>query len=294
MHPLLNIAVSAARKAGSLIVRAMERGGTLQVDSKGYNDFVSEVDRRAEREIIQVIHKAHPDHAILAEESGEHGGGDSIWIVDPLDGTTNFLHGFPQFAVSIALQHKQRLEVAVVYDPLRDELFGAVRGAGAQLNGRRLRVSKAKALEGALLGTGFPFRDQTYVNAYLGMFKTLLPRAAGIRRAGSAALDLAYVAAGRLDGFWEIGLKPWDMAAGVLLIQEAGGVVGDFRGGQTFFANGNVVTGNPKIYEALVAAIQPYVTQALQPLAVPEGTRAKASPERRPLTTRRSVAKGAK
>ena len=294
MHPLLNIAVSAARKAGSFIARAVERVDTLQVDSKGYNDFVSEVDRRAEREIIQVIHKAHPDHAILAEESGAHGGNDSVWIIDPLDGTTNFLHGFPQFAVSIALQHKQRLEVAVVYDPMRDELFTAVRGAGAQLNGRRLRVGKAKALEGALLGTGFPFRDQTYVNAYLGMFKTLLPRTAGIRRAGSAALDLAYVAAGRLDGFWEIGLKPWDMAAGVLLIQEAGGIVGDFRGGQTFLVNGNVVTGNPKIYEALVAAIQPYVTQALQPRAASDEARTTALPERRPLTARRGIAKGVK
>ena len=265
MHALLNIAVSAARKAGSFIARAVERVDTLQVDSKGYNDFVSEVDRRAEQEIIHVIHKAYPHHAILAEESGEQGGGEAVWIIDPLDGTTNFLHGFPQFAVSIAMQHNGRLEVAAVYDPLRDELFTAIRGSGAQLNDRRIRVSKAKGLEGTLIGTGFPFRDQNHLDAYLGMFRALLPRTAGIRRAGAAALDLAYVAAGRLDGFWEIGLKPWDMAAGILLIQEAGGIIGDFRGGQDFFATGNLVTGNAKVYESLVAAIQPYVTPALQP-----------------------------
>jgi myo-inositol-1(or 4)-monophosphatase len=294
MHALLNIAVSAARKAGSIINRALERVDTLQVDSKGYNDFVSEVDRRAEQEIIQTIHKAYPYHAILAEESGRHEGNDSTWIIDPLDGTTNFLHGFPQFAVSIALQHQDRLEVAAVYDPLRDELFTAVRGSGAQLNGRRLRVSKAKGLDGALIGTGFPFKDKTHIDAYLGMFKTLLPRTAGLRRAGSAALDLAYVSAGRLDGFWEIGLKPWDMAAGILLIQEAGGIVGDFRGGPDFFASGNVVTGNTRVFEGLVAAIQPYVTPALQPgghALVGNGTKTSNSPAspRRRLTTRRAV-----
>jgi len=291
MHALLNIAVSAARKAGSFISRAVERVDTLQVDSKGYNDFVSEVDRRAEREIIQVIHKAYPRHAILAEESGEQGDNESVWIIDPLDGTTNFLHGFPQFAVSIALRHAGRLEVAVVYDPLRDELFTAIRGSGAQLNGRRLRVSKAKSLDGTLIGTGFPFKDQRHIDAYLGMFKALLPRTAGIRRAGSAALDLAYVAAGRLDGFWEIGLKPWDMAAGVLLIQEAGGIIGDFRGDPDCFASGNVVTGNARVFEGLLAAIQPYVTAQLQPASKSASARndqaADASPpSRRRLTTR--------
>ena len=290
MHALLNIAVSAARKAGSFITRAVERVDTLQVDNKGYNDFVSEVDRRAEQEIIRVIHKAYPHHAILAEESGGHAGDDSVWIIDPLDGTTNFLHGFPQFAVSIALQHNGRMEVAVIYDPLRDELFTAIRGSGAQLNGRRIRVSKAKGLDGALLGTGFPFREQTHLDAYLGMFKALLPRTAGIRRAGSAALDLAYVANGRLDGFWEIGLKPWDMAAGILLIQEAGGIIGDLRGGQDFFSNGNVVTGNPKVYEALVATLRPYVTPALGG-ALPATPAAKAVGTQRPLSTRRSAAK---
>lgn len=264
MHALLNIAVSAARKAGNLISRALERVDTLQVDTKGYNDFVSEVDRRAEQEIIHIIHKAYPHHAIMAEESGGQGDNASLWIIDPLDGTTNFLHGFPQFAVSIAMQHSNRLEVGVVYDPLRDELFTAIRGSGGQLNGRRLRVSKAKGLDGALIGTGFPFKDQSHVDAYLGMFKALLPHTAGIRRAGSAALDLAYVAAGRLDGFWEIGLNPWDMAAGVLLIQEAGGIIGDFNGGPNFFTSGNVVTGNSRVFEGLVATIRPYVTPALQ------------------------------
>ena len=295
MHALLNIAVSAARKAGGFIIRALERVDTLQVDSKGYNDFVSEVDRRAEQEIIQIIHKAYPQHTILAEESGEHAGSDSEWIIDPLDGTTNFLHGFPQFAVSIAMHHHGRQEVAVVYDPLRDELFTAIRGSGAQLNGRRLRVSKAKGLDGALIGTGFPFKDQTYVDAYLNMFKALLPRAAGIRRAGSAALDLAYVAAGRLDGFWEIGLKPWDMAAGILLIQESGGIIGDLRGGPNFYTSGNVVTGNAKVYEGLVTAIRPYVTSALQPdLTLSSSDAKKTSKSHAPrhkLSTRRAKPK---
>jgi myo-inositol-1(or 4)-monophosphatase len=295
MHALLNIAVSAARKAGSFIIRALERVDTLQVDSKGYNDFVSEVDRRAEQEIIQIIHKAYPQHTILAEESGEHAGSDSVWVIDPLDGTTNFLHGFPQFAVSIAMHHHGRQEVAVVYDPLRDELFTAIRGSGAQLNGRRLRVSKAKGLDGALIGTGFPFKDQTYVDAYLNMFKVLLPRAAGIRRAGSAALDLAYVAAGRLDGFWEIGLKPWDMAAGILLIQESGGIIGDLRGGPNFYTSGNVVTGNARVFEGLVTAIRPYVTSTLQPdlaSSVDDSKKiSKSHAPRHKLSTRRATPK---
>lgn len=264
MQPLLNIAVSAARKAGNIIVRALERVDTLKVDTKSHNDFVSEVDQRAEQEIIHTIRKAHPEHGILAEESGEHDGDEYTWVIDPLDGTTNFLHGFPQFSVSIALRRKGRFEVAVVYDPLRPELFTAVRGGGAQLEGRRIRVSRARGIEGSLLGTGFPFKDTTHLDAYLGMFKALLPQAAGIRRPGSAALDLAYVAAGRLDGFWEIGLKPWDMAAGILLIQEAGGIVGDFRGGQRYYETGNLVTGNSKLYSAMLQAIAPFVTPELQ------------------------------
>ncbi len=264
MQPLLNIAVSAARKAGNIIVRSMDRIDSLRVDTKSHNDFVSEVDHRAEQEIIHTIRKAYPHHAILAEESGEQGDSEYTWVIDPLDGTTNFLHGFPQYAVSIGLRHKGRFEVAVVYDPIRPELFTALRGGGAQLEGRRIRISKARGLEGCLLGTGFPFKDQTHVDAYLGMFKAVLPQAAGIRRAGSAALDLAYVAAGRLDGFWEIGLQPWDMAAGILLIKEAGGILGDFRGGDQYYETGNLVTGNAKVYSALLQTFAPYISPALQ------------------------------
>ncbi|HKJ10140.1 MAG TPA: inositol-1-monophosphatase [Gammaproteobacteria bacterium] len=259
MHPMLNIAVRAARTAGDLIVRHLDRVDQLTVKSKHRNDFVTEVDRQAEQAIIRVLRKAYPDHGILAEESGTQAGDDYCWIIDPLDGTTNFLHGFPQFAVSIALRHQGRLEQGVVYDPLRQELFTATRGSGAQLNNRRIRVGRLTGLEGALLGTGFPFKMQEYLDAYLAMFRTLFMDTAGIRRAGAAALDLAYVAAGRLDGFWEIGLKPWDMAAGALLIQEAGGIVGDFTGGHAFMDSGNVVAGNPKVFAAVIRAIRPHL-----------------------------------
>jgi myo-inositol-1(or 4)-monophosphatase len=263
MHPMLNIAVRAARSAGNLITRNIDRLDQLTIQTKERNDFVSEVDRQAEQEIIQVLRKAYPGHAILAEESGAHSGDDYEWIIDPLDGTTNFLHGFPQFAVSIALRHKGRLEQAVIYDPLRQELFTATRGAGAHLNERRIRVSTRRTLDGALLGTGFPFRQQQHLDAYLGMFRSLFPMTAGIRRAGSAALDLAYVACGRLDGFWEIGLSAWDMAAGVLLIQEAGGLSGDLSGGHDHLSGGNIVSANPKLFPLILKAIRPYVTGAL-------------------------------
>ncbi|MFZ5593406.1 MAG: inositol-1-monophosphatase [Pseudomonadota bacterium] len=263
MQPMLNIAVRAARAAGNIIARSAERLDTLTVTSKGPHDFVSEIDRQAEQEIIKTIRKAYPSHAILAEEGGAMSGDEYQWIIDPLDGTTNFLHGFPQFAISIALQHKGVLTQAVVYDPLKQELFTASRGDGAQLNNRRLRVTKIKGLEGALLGTGFPFRDLRFLDAYLGMFRAFISPTAGIRRAGSAALDLAYVAAGRLDGFWEIGLNPWDMAAGALLIQEAGGVVSDLAGGSDFMQTGNVVTGNPKIWEEMTKTIAPYLSSDL-------------------------------
>lgn len=263
MHPMLNIAVSAARSAGNIIARAVDRVDALTITHKSQNDFVSEVDKRAEQEIIRLIHKAYPEHAVLAEESGAHAGNEYEWIIDPLDGTTNFLHGFPQFAVSIALRHKGRLEQAVVYDPLRQELFTASRGAGAQLDGKRIRVSNRKGLEGALLGTGFPFKEQQHLDCYLATFKALFPMTAGIRRAGSAALDLAYVAAGRLDGFWEIGLNPWDMAAGVLLIQEAGGLVGDFAGDHHYMETGNLVAAPPKLFKAMLQTIQPHLGPAL-------------------------------
>ncbi|MCC6302330.1 MAG: inositol-1-monophosphatase [Gammaproteobacteria bacterium] len=263
MNPALNIAVMAARRAGGVMLRHLDRLGTLTVSNKSRNDYVSEVDRLAEEEIIRVIHKAYPEHGILAEESGQRNGNDYQWIIDPLDGTTNYLHGFPQFAVSIALSHRGKVEQGCVYDPLREELFTASRGSGAFLNDRRIRVSGAKTLEGTLLGTGFPFKQQQHLDAYLEMFKVLHRESAGIRRAGSAALDLAYVAAARLDGFWEIGLNPWDMAAGALLIREAGGMVSDFRGGDTYHASGNIVGGNPKVFQAMLQAIGPCLTPEL-------------------------------
>jgi myo-inositol-1(or 4)-monophosphatase len=263
---MMNIAVRAAREAGSIIARNADQIDTLTINEKAENDFVSEVDRRAEQAIIRTLHKAYPDHAILAEESGTHEGNDYEWIIDPLDGTTNFVHGFPHFAVSIALRHKNRLEQAVVYDPMREELFTASRGSGAQLNGKRIRVTERRGLEGALLGTGIPFREEhmVYMAPYLQMMQALIPGSAGIRRAGSAALDLAYVAAGRLDGFWEIGLNPWDMAAGVLLIEEAGGLISDLTGKASHLQSGDVVAANPRLFKAMLQKIRPFVPEALQ------------------------------
>lgn len=259
MNPTINIAVRAARQAGTVIMRSFGRLDTLTVTEKKANDFVSDVDRNAENAIIETIHKAHPHHAILAEESGVHGKDDFQWVIDPLDGTTNYLHGFPQFAVSIALLHRGRLECAVVYDPVRDEMFTAARGGGALINDRRLRVSDHKGLQGALLGTGIPFRDQRYMDAYLGMLKDLSRDSAGIRRPGSAALDFAYVASGRLDGFWELGLSVWDFAAGALLVQEAGGVVSDIRGGSQYLTSGNVICGNVRLHREMVTVIGSHV-----------------------------------
>jgi myo-inositol-1(or 4)-monophosphatase len=264
MNPALNIAIKAARKAGSVILRNMDRLGGVNVTLKGRNDYVSEVDRQAEEEIIAILRKAYPAYGILAEEGGLTEGDEYQWIIDPLDGTTNYLHGFPQFAVSIALAHRGRIEQAVIYDPLREELFTASRGGGAFLNDRRVRVSGLKTLEGSLLGTGFPFRQPAILDTYLATFRALHPDAAGIRRAGSAALDLAYVAAGRLDGFWEFGLKPWDLAAGILLVREAGGLVGDFRGGEEFMKHGNLVAGNPKIFAAILQTISPHLPPELR------------------------------
>jgi myo-inositol-1(or 4)-monophosphatase len=262
--PLLNIAVRAARRAGEVIVRSLNRLESLTVSSKGRNDFVTEVDRAAEREIIASIRRHYPQHAFLAEESGRSGTHDTLWIVDPLDGTTNFLHGFPVFAVSIACQIRGRLEHAVVYDPMRQELFTASRGAGAHLDNRRMRVSKARTLEGALVATGFPYRANIrYLDAYLAMLKTVTQQVAGVRRPGAAALDLAYVAAGRVDGFWEIGLSPWDTAAGTLLIQEAGGRVGTLSGAE-YRQEGHIVGGTPKVYAALLEALAPHLPEELR------------------------------
>lgn len=264
MHPMLNTAITAARKAGNIISRSVDRIDTLTITSKAQNDFVTEVDQKAEMTIIEIISRAYPNHSFLGEESGHSGESDYLWIIDPLDGTTNFLHGFPQFAVSIALQYKDEITQAVVYDPMSQELFTASKGEGAQLNNRRLRVTPRKGLQGALLGTGFPFKQQQHLDVYLETFKALFPDTAGIRRPGSAALDLAYLAAGRLDGFWEIGLNPWDIAAGVLLVKEAGGMIGDFSGGDEYLKTGNVVAGNLKVYEDILKRIQPLLPDDLK------------------------------
>jgi myo-inositol-1(or 4)-monophosphatase len=262
--PLLNIAVRAARRAGEIIVRSLNRLESLTITSKGRNDFVTEVDRVAEQEIIATIRRHHPHHAFLAEESGRSGENETLWIIDPLDGTTNFLHGFPVFAVSIACQIKGRLEHAVVYDPMRGELFTASRGAGAHVDNHRMRVSKARTLEGSLIATGFPYRANTrYLDAYLGMLRAVALEVAGVRRPGSAALDLAYVAAGRVDAFWEIGLSPWDTAAGTLLIQEAGGRIGTLTGAE-YAQQGHIVAGTPKVYTALLELLAPHVPDELR------------------------------
>jgi myo-inositol-1(or 4)-monophosphatase len=261
MHPMLNTAVSAARQAGTFIVRSLEKRQYLQIDTKGQNDFVSEVDRQAEKTIIKILRKAYPNHAILAEESGAQKGDDYEWVIDPLDGTTNFLHGNPQFGISIALRYKDEIEQAVIYDPLRDELYTASRGAGAFFNNRRVRVTGLSSLNGALLGTGFPFRMQDHIDTYLNMFKALFHQVTDVRRPGAVSLDLAYIAAGRLDGFWEMGLGEWDMAAGALIIQEAGGLVSDFVGSNNYLKTGNIIAGNPKVHKAILQTIQPYLSE---------------------------------
>ena len=266
MHPTLNIAIRAARSAGRIVMRFYERTEQLVVETKSRNDFVSEVDRAAEAAIVQELRSKFPDHTILGEEGGRQGGRSTEfeWLIDPLDGTTNYLHGFPQFSISIAMRYRGQLEHGVVYDPLREELFTASRGRGAHLNDRRLRVTKRPGIEGALLGTGIPFRDLGHIDAYLGMLKALLADSAGIRRPGSAALDFAYVAAGRLDGFWELGLSEWDFAAGALLVIESGGTVTDLAGGDRFLETGNVVAGNLKLHAAMIERIAPFLGALLR------------------------------
>lgn len=270
MQPMLNIALRAARSAGELIVRSMDRLDRLSISEKEAKDYVTDIDRAAEKTIINSILKAHPNHGFHAEESGVIAGtgegADYQWIIDPLDGTTNYIHGIPHFAVSIACRYRGRIEHAVVYDPLRDEDFTASRGRGAMLNGRRLRVSKQQNLNHAVLATGFPFRNEqmAHIDNYLEMFKSLAGQSAGIRRAGAASLDLAYVAAGRYDGFWEFGLSEWDMAAGALLIQEAGGLISDFTGNHHFLEKGHVVAGGPKCFKAILTSIQPFVPNSFK------------------------------
>ncbi len=260
-EPIINIAVEAARAAGNIIMRAMKRLDSVKVAEKGPNDFVTEVDQRVEQEIITVIQKAYPTHGILGEEGGELKGEDDYqWIIDPIDGTRNFIHGFPHFAISIAVMHKNKLEHGVIYDPVRQELFTASRGKGAQLNERRIRVSQRKHLEECLLGTGFAYRHIS--NDHSVPFRILqgvIPICGDIRRAGAATLDLAYVACGRLDGFWELGLHIWDIAAGILLVKEAGGMVCDPSGGEDYLKTGNVVAANPIIMRQFLKTIKPHL-----------------------------------
>jgi myo-inositol-1(or 4)-monophosphatase len=265
MHAYLNIAVKAARRAGDIIVRGLARFEGMEATSKGLNDYVTNTDRAAEAAIIETLNNAYPSHGFLAEESGEtRGQVDIVWIIDPLDGTTNFMHGFPQFAVSIACQIEGRMEHAVIYDPMRQEIFTATRGDGAYLENKRLRVSKQRTLEGALIGTGFPYRENLQLlDPYMAMMKAVMQKAAGLRRPGSAALDLAYIAAGRTDGFWEIGLKAWDTAAGTLLIREAGGLIATLDGGE-YKQNGNIVAGTPRVFNELLETIAPFLTPELR------------------------------
>jgi len=268
LHPMLTTAVKAARRAGSVINRGARDLDLLTVTAKGPKDYVSEVDHAAEAAIVQTLHATYPDHAILAEEGTAHGANaaaEHVWIIDPLDGTTNFLHGFPQYCVSIALQHKGQITQAVIYDPVRNDLFTATRGRGAFLNDRRIRVSRRQHLKECLIGTGFPFRDGSNLDVYVRMFKAMTVESAGIRRPGSAALDLAYVAAGYYDGFWEVGLNPWDVAAGSLLIVEAGGLVGDLDGEAKYLYGGRVIAANPRIFAQMVKLLSPY-GRALAPL----------------------------
>ena len=254
---MLNTAVKAARKAGAIITRASFDVDKLTVRSKQKNDFVSEVDHAAEEAIISVLREAYPTHGFLGEESGYHDKqAEYLWVIDPLDGTTNFLHGVPQYCVSIALLHKGVLNQAVVYDPNRNELFTATKGVGAYLNDRRIRVSKIDKFEGALVGTGFPFREVVNIDDYLRMLRNVMSAAAGVRRPGAAALDLAWVACGRLDAFWELGLSPWDMAAGALLIREAGGLVGDLDGNEKYMESGRIAAANGKLFSPLLQLLK--------------------------------------
>ncbi|KAB2875568.1 MAG: inositol monophosphatase [Burkholderiaceae bacterium] len=295
LHPMLNVAIKAARAAGSIINRAALDVERLLVSVKGPNDFVSEVDRAAEAAIIETLLQAYPDHGILAEESGSSHGNphsDFRWIIDPLDGTTNFLHGLPVYAVSIGLAHRDVVQQAVVYDPARNDLFFASRGRGAFLNDRRLRVSKRTQLSDALIGTGFPFRRGDDFERYLQMMQSVMQRCAGVRRPGAAALDLCYVAAGWYDGFFESGLSPWDVAAGSLLITEAGGLIGNFTGEAQFLHQREIVAGNPKVYGQLVHLLAPYAKGASGHTPEASPAAVSAAPAARKTLSRRSAKTG--
>lgn len=264
MHPMLNTAIKAARKAGSFIVRASEDINSLTINTKKINDFVSEVDVNSEQIIIETLKDAYPNHAFLGEETGLSHDAENLWIIDPLDGTTNFLHEFPQYCISIALLQKGEITQAVIFDPNRNDLFTASKGQGAFLNDRRIRVSKKRKLKESLIGTGLPFRDFKHLKTYLSMLEEVVLNTQGIRRPGSAALDLAYVAAGWLDGFWEIGLSKWDIAAGGLLIKEAGGIVSDFSAKDNWLESGNIVCSNSLIYENFIKLLQLHLTDDLR------------------------------
>jgi len=266
MHPMMTIATRAARAAGQTIMRAYTELDRVEVSTKGINDFVTSVDKEAEATITYQIRKSYPDHTIVGEEDGENRGQnkDYVWIVDPLDGTNNFVRGIPHFAVSIALQHKGVTEIAVIYDPVREELFSAVRGKGAKINDFRMRVTSVNELDSTMIGTGFPFKSRQHTETYMKILAEVFPQCADLRRAGSAALDLAYVAAGRLDGFFEIGLKPWDIAAGDLICSEAGGTVTDFTGGDNYLVSGNIVAGTPKVTSQLVKIMRPLLNEGLK------------------------------
>lgn len=263
MEPMINIALRAARKAGEFIERSFERLDIIAVEQKGRNDYVSEVDRKSEQEIIYQLKKAYPEHGFLGEESGQSGNPDSDyqWVIDPLDGTTNFLHGIPQFSVSIACLFKGQPQHGVVLDPVKREEYTASRGRGATLNGRRIRVSGRQSMEGALIGTGIPFNGFAleHIDEYLACLREIAGQSSGVRRAGSAALDLAYVAAGRFDAFWELNLKPWDMAAGVLLVKEAGGMLADFKGGADYLKGGNLVCASPKLFKPMMQIVEKHM-----------------------------------
>ena len=268
MHPMLTTAVKAARRAGNIITRGARDLDLLTVKTKGPKDFVSEVDHAAEAAIVETLHAAYPDHAILAEEGtarDRNRDAENVWIIDPLDGTTNFLHGFPQYCVSIALAHKGVITQGVIYDPVRNDLFTATRGRGAFLNDRRIRVSRRAHLRDCLIGTGFPFRDGSFLDTYLQMMRAMIQQTAGLRRPGAAALDLAYVAAGFYDGFFEIGLNPWDVAAGSLLVLEAGGLIGDLSGEGDYLYGGQVIAATPKVFAQMVNVLAPFRGELARP-----------------------------
>lgn len=253
MHPMLNIAVRAARVAGNIIMRGYETRNELKLEQKGENDFVTQIDKDAEQAIIHKIKQSYPEHAFIGEESGNTGeNAEFTWIIDPIDGTTNFIKGIPHFCISIALIHKGKIDQGLVFDPVRSELFTASRGAGAQLNGYRIRASKPKELSGTILATGFPFRDKSTFDTYNTAFSNIFKTSGDVRRSGSAALDLAYVASGRYDGYYERGIKPWDIAAGELLVRESGGLVTDFKGNNDPLYKGEIVAGSAKVIRGLV------------------------------------------